>query len=479
MSLIDSPPNLLPPEGPLATPRHQIVRRVLRSFRAVIIIAAVVFIVLAWTTRSSDPNPIVALRRSATVRTVLSLLRSPSGALTGERADRVNVLLLGMGGAGHDGPLLTDTILLASIRPSTGQAALISIPRDLLIPLPDGTAQKANAINAYGERSPGTGADALRNALARVLDIEVPYYVRIDFSGFVGLIDELGGVKIDVERTIDDPRYPVPGMEEAEPYEARFTRLIIPAGTQLFDGAQALRYVRSRHAAGIEGSDFARARRQQRLILALRDRILSSATLTNPQRLLALSAAWRDHISTNLDPPEILRIAKIAEQTDGSTTVTHLVLDDGPDGELTAAIRDGAYILEPRDGSFARIQEVVHLALTGTAVTPSNPPPPELRVTVWNGTTTAGLAAQTAEMIERTGITVTTIQNAPSRDVKKTMIYRRPNINEALISKLQTILDADVSTAFPMMPELAAQPPDILIILGTSSVARLQSKNES
>ncbi|MDO8598623.1 MAG: LCP family protein, partial [bacterium] len=255
MAVIE-PTNLLPSDIPTpatSAARGRIARRVLRIFRTTLIVAIVAFAVLSWTTRSSNPNIIRALGESATVRSVLSLLRSPSLALQGEREDRITVLLLGMGGEGHEGPLLTDTILIASVQPSTRHATLISIPRDLLIPTADGTREKVNAINAYAEARRGDGAATLRDALERTLALRIPYYVRVDFRGFVGLIEAIDGIDVDVERTLDDPQYPVTGMENA-PWADRFERLVIPAGQQHFTGALALKYVRSRHALGIEGS---------------------------------------------------------------------------------------------------------------------------------------------------------------------------------------------------------------------------------
>lgn len=466
------PPNLLPNGTATASEQPPIARRLLarslRIARAIVITAGVAFIVLAWTTRSSNPNTIRALRDSVAVRSIVSLLRGSSSGLIGEHDDRVNVLLLGIGGIGHDGPLLTDTMIIASIQPSTRRTALISIPRDLAISVADGTIEKANAINALAEsRERGSGGRATREALERVLGITIPYHIRVDFSGFAGLIDELGGVDVDVERTLDDPQYPIEGKEDA-PWEERFERLVIPAGRQYMDGALALKYVRSRHAIGIEGSDFARGRRQQRLLLAVRDRALATATIVNPRRVLALLDAWQQHIDTNLAPPELYQLSTIGLGVN-DTALTHVVFTDAPDGELLASHEHGMYVLQPRDGTFDHIRGIVAHVFNAAAATPTVVTQP-VSIEIWNGTTIAGLAAKTATTLEREGFIVRSVRNAPTQNVSQSIIYYRPTLPSETIARIRALIPAETSTAFPTI--IDTSPPDILIVLGASALAK-------
>lgn len=236
---------------------------------------------------------------------------SSSKKLQGERGDRINILLLGIGGNKHEGPLLTDTIILASYQPSTKRIALFSFPRDLLLPLESGGWQRLNSIYAFAEaKQKNTGGPALASALNANLDITIPYYGRIDFNGLREAIDLLAGVDIDVENTIDDPFYPIPGQENAEPIEARYERLYIEKGKQHMNGELALKYARSRHSIGIEGSDFSRLERQQKLLLAMREKILSYSTLLNPQKIQLLLNAYSNHFQTNLQPLEIVRLGR-------------------------------------------------------------------------------------------------------------------------------------------------------------------------
>lgn len=461
------PPNLVvsnPP--PAAGSGRRIVRRVVRAVTAVAISGVVLLLVLAWTTRSSNPNIVRAVRESAAIRSVLTLLRSPRATLAGEREDRIDVLLLGMGGPGHEGPLLTDTIILATIQPSTRRVVLTSIPRDLLIPLPDGRFVKANAVYALAEANEaGSGGAMTRATMHAMVGRPIAYHVRIDFSGFAGLIDALGGIDLDVERTIDDPQYPIAGRESA-PWSERFERLVIPAGRQHVDGALALKYVRSRHALGREGSDFARAARQQRLLLALRDRIRTAGALTNPRNLLALASAWRMHLDTNLSPPELGRLATIADHGDLSTT--RVVLTDGPDDLLVARLRGGAYVLEPKEGTYDGIRDRIDRAIRDVREA-SDASVRAITVQVWNATTIPGLAARTAELLRSDGFTITAIRNAPIRDLDRTVVYHRPTAPPERVDRVRTLLQADTSTAFPAFVDPDQTETDLLILLGATT----------
>ena len=190
---------------------------------------------------------------------IAGLAESSEKMLRGEDQDRINILLLGMGGKKHEGGYLTDTIILASLKPSTKQVALLSIPRDLNIAVEGMGWQKINSINAFAERKKeGSGGEAVSQALSDVLNIPIHYYVRVDFEGFVNIVDILGGLEIDVENTLEDFHYPIAGQENNEDYYSRFEHLYIEKGLQKMDGTLALKYARSRYASGIEGSDFAK-----------------------------------------------------------------------------------------------------------------------------------------------------------------------------------------------------------------------------
>ncbi|MBN1585270.1 LCP family protein [Candidatus Uhrbacteria bacterium] len=407
----------------------------------------------------------------------MHLIASPDRRLLGEAEDRINILLLGMGGKGHDGPMLTDTIIVASIRPSDSRVAMLSIPRDLLAPIEGRGWQKINAANAYGESAEeGSGADLARTTVEGLLGMEIPYHVRIDFSGFRKIIDDLGGVEIDVERDFTDYSYPT----DSHGYQAVSFR----KGTQLMDGETALKYSRSRHGNNGEGSDFSRAKRQQKVLLALKDQLLTLKFLRNPATVSSLLSDVRDNFRTNLQLGEILRLAKIGRAVDPGQIV-HKVIGDGPDSPLMSASVNGAYVLVPRNsdwnglrqlalGLFGETSDIVAAPKTATETAKNDDPPEavqpsEIRLEILNGTTRTGLAANTAKTLETLGYRIHDIGNASNQARSRTAIQdltggKMAGNIEDLAKRLGT---ADPEISVSPAPSGTGKPSaDILIILG-------------
>lgn len=222
---------------------------------------------------------------------------------------RTNILLLGVAGGDHAGSDLTDTIIFTSIRHSDGKVNLISIPRDVWV---DSMKAKINTAYFYGEQKRmGGGFVLVKAAVSEIIDQPVHFVAMINFTNFENVIDALGGVTIEVERTIDDYFYPIPGRENdlcnGDPeYLCRYEHLHFDAGTVHMDGKTALKYVRSRQSVGDEGNDFARSARQEKLLLALKDQLLSQKTITNIKGLnqlyQSLSSAIESDVTADLYP---------------------------------------------------------------------------------------------------------------------------------------------------------------------------------
>jgi LCP family protein required for cell wall assembly len=347
--------------------------------------------------------------------------------LNGETDDRINILLLGIGGTGHDGAYLTDTIMLVSLKPSTKQISLISIPRDLVTPVSNW--EKINSIDAYAEqKNPGSGGAATAQAISQLLQIPIQYYVRADFQGFINIINELGGIQVNVENTLDDYSYPILGQEDNSDYYSRFEHLHVDKGLQTMDGELALKYARSRHALGSEGSDFARARRQQLVLEAVKAKLLSAQTLLNPVMISKLVGEINKNISTNLSSWEILRIWELFKDVDHSQIINK-VFSDAPDGLLIAGRgQDGAYILTPRSGNFTEMRNFVSNIFGNNTTTPEVIAKPitisdHASVLVLNGTWISGLASKTTVFLEQAKFDVTKIANAPTRNYTNTIVY--------------------------------------------------------
>lgn len=270
--------------------------------------------------------------------------------LNGESDDRINLLLLGIGGPGHEGPLLTDTIIVASLKPSSGQVALISIPRDLAVDIPRYGVRKLNNANAFGQdmQYPGGGELLTADIVARVTGLTIHYFGRIDFSGFTKIVDDLGSITLTVERSFVDREYPTEDFG--------YQTIAFTADSQTMDGATALKFVRSRHGNNGEGSDFARSRRQQLVLQALQDKIFSLGTIVNPVRIGNVLSSLGTHTRTNMEVWQLLRLAKLLRNVNAAAVTSH-VIDSSPGGLLNVATGiDGAFLLVPKDPSFAAVQ---------------------------------------------------------------------------------------------------------------------------
>lgn len=291
---------------------------------------------------------------------IKSLVIGKDNKLRGETSNRINILLLGNGGEGHDGAYLTDTIIILSIVPSSKEAAMVSIPRDLYVPIGNFGWNKINHAMAFGMTGgESEGEKLMARTVNQVFDIPVHYYVRVDFEAFKKIVDIAGGIDVYVDNTIIDYRYPAAGKEDAENYNERFEGLVVEKGQRHMDGELALKYIRTRHALGAEGNDFARARRQQKVISALKKKFLSLEFLVQPQKILQIMGILQEHMDTNMEIGEIMSLAKIAKDIDASE-ITTKVLTTGKDGPLYSTTGPGgAYILRTDSGDFSEISQIV------------------------------------------------------------------------------------------------------------------------
>jgi anionic cell wall polymer biosynthesis LytR-Cps2A-Psr (LCP) family protein len=197
--------NLLESETPRSRRNKQVVRKakLVISPLTLAIIFAASFVLGRVSLTEAASFAMAGLNKVPILSHMSHLISSPDRQLIGEAEDRINVLLIGMGGEGHDGPFLTDTLIVGSIKPSDGSVAMLSIPRDLLVPVPDYGWRKINAVNAFGElEAGGRGGDLTRKTVENLLGIDIPYYVRIDFAGFKSIIDDVGGIDVYVERDL-------------------------------------------------------------------------------------------------------------------------------------------------------------------------------------------------------------------------------------------------------------------------------------
>ncbi len=327
-------------------------------------------------------------------------------SLRGEGDGRINILFMGMGGENHPGGQLTDSIMVVSIDPENKTMAMLSIPRDLYVPVPNTKySKKINEIYKTGEdRRKGSGGEFAKETIGKILDLPIHYYVTVDFYGFKKLIDSVGGVDINVEKALYDPYYPASDMKGYEP-------LKIKAGDQHMNGEMALKYARSRETS----SDFDRASRQQKVIEALSHKMLTAGYLANPKKIYDLVNILSEHVRTDFSTDEVSAMAKLAREIDYSKTVSK-VLSNGTDGELVSDSSNGTYTLAPRSGNWQEIQRIAHEIFTDP-----NLKKEDAKIEVVNCTKTSGLAAKLSDILRSYNYNVVSTINGTA--AAKTVIY--------------------------------------------------------
>jgi len=212
-----------------------------------------------------------------------------------------NALLVGLDSRGEGSGLQnTDTIILLSYNHETDNTVLLSIPRDFFVKVPSQNRYtKINAIYSIGERQePGNGLNKLQETVEDLTNTEIQYHAMVDLVAFTKLIDKVGGITVDVENSFTDHKYPVEGeIHSTNQAQGRYMTVSFEEGEQVMDGERALKFVRSRKSLdNQEGSDFARAKRQQRVLIALKEKLLSSEGLLNPRIAFDVLNILEDHI---------------------------------------------------------------------------------------------------------------------------------------------------------------------------------------
>ena len=329
------PPEKRPPRRPVPSARRIVPRLVLAAF-ALLLLALVVRGLIFVTVISTEP-----------------VYGAHYWPFTGQR--QANVLVLGYGGEGHEGRNLTDSLVLLSTDLGDRSTAQVSVPRDLWVQIPpdSGRYAKLNTAYDYGYRTGGEsiveGGRMATTKVGQVTGLPVDRWVTIDFRGFRALVDALGGVDIEVERAFSAD-YPANDDPTIDP---SWTRVSFVAGRQRMDGETAIRYARARVNTDVaeEGSDFARAQRQQKLLRAIGARLKSPASWW---RAFGVLDALQPALRTNLAPLDML-VLFLRADPGGSARI---VLDDGNVLEHSVSA-DGQAILLPRGGDYGLLARYI------------------------------------------------------------------------------------------------------------------------
>lgn len=374
-----------------------------------------------------------------------------------ERLERVNILVLGVDQRpGQKGATRTDTMILLTVDPATKTAGMMSIPRDLWVRIPGYNIEnKITTAHYYGEKQgyPGGGPALAMKTVEKEFGVRPHYYVKVNFVGFEKMIDLIGGIYIDVEKPINDPKYP--------DHNYGFDPLYIPAGYQHFGGEMALKYARTRHG----DSDFGRMRRQQQVIEAVVRRVLDTDQLdTLIPNAPALWQSFQDTVETDMPLDLMLKLAPLAREIK-LDEVQKLVID----GSMTQSFRaeNGAAALLPlREKIRPAIESMFHTppaADTTPLETLSGVVAENAGIVIRNGTPTGSLANRTSKYLEAQGFRIISYGIADRMDYPRTII-RDYTGNPTTVRQLQYLFNlADDQIEY--VPNANSQI-DVIIILG-------------
>jgi len=339
-------------------------------------------------------------------------------SLRTDNTGHTNILLAGTGGQGHDGGDLTDTIMVASIDYTNKMVSMLSIPRDLYVKSSKlDTGERINLIYYLGKQkfNSKAGMEELKEIVSGIAGIQIDYFAKVDFEGFEKIVDSLGGVDLLVEKALYDPYYPLGET-------TRYQTFSIKAGMQHLDGKTALKYARSRKTT----SDFDRAKRQQDLISAIKEKALSLNVLTDPGKIQALYGSLQDSIETNFTVDEIIELGRVGKDF-GKESVISNVLSDNPyqcGGYLYTPAREffgGAFVLLPAGKNYDSVHEMTEMIFQHAPVVKEQSP-----IQILNGTKTGNLAGEVSDYLTRICMNIVKVGNAVTKDLTASTIYYQP-----------------------------------------------------
>lgn len=376
--------------------------------------------------------------------------------------DRITVLLLGIDErAQESGPWRTDTMMLLTIDPLTKQAGVLSIPRDLWVPIPGYSDGRINTAHFLGDLygHVGGGPALARETVEYNLGVPIHYHMRVNFQGFVSMVDLIGGVDIYVEETLNDPTYP--------DYNYGYDPFYIEAGWHHIDGETTLKYARTRYGS----SDFERANRQQQVLLAILNRVTSAELLPDLARNASKIYDTIDtSMQTDMALDQMLSLANLAMEVDRSQ-IRFGVIGNACTQSWTTP--DGAQVEVPLRDCMREVRDYVFFedqptAVPGDAQQPVAPnataiPPEVATVSVLNGTAQGGLAGITAEHFKASGLDVPNVGNADRQDYATSLVImnRDKPVTAARLAELMQLPASAIT--YGSDPNAAY---DIVVVLG-------------
>jgi LCP family protein required for cell wall assembly len=437
----------------------------------------VFFAFLIGVVGSSDPG------QQAAKNVVKSGIFALGAELPKDSNGHTNILLLGSGGGeahAGKGHKLTDSIMIASLDFDGRSVVMLSLPRDFYVET-EHVRGRINEIirdeskyilnNKIKTQTPNKdqlktlsgqerleflwkmealademATDILKEKIKEIFQIEIHRTARIDFRGFEKLIDAIGGIEVEVEKTIDDPTYP--------DFDWGFDPFYLEAGVHSLDGSTALKYARSRHGT----SDFDRAKRQQKVLSAIKEKMTSLRTLTNFSRLEDIFLVVQENYISDITWNEIIELAKFADKLPKDRISTFVLNDDPtkPGGFLVTPSRElygGAFVLVPflnlESDKYAQIRAFVQIIIAHRFLNQEDFTPIHIR----NGTSRRGLAGLLQIHLERYGFRIADVDNTENSESVTRIQYPNTPADEAAADLLSRFFSAEIIPMDPALPD--------------------------
>lgn len=367
--------------------------------------------------------------------------------------ERLNVLLVGADQRPGQGSFNTDTLIVVSVDPKTGEVAMFQVPRDMAdVPVPPNArsvwgsvyrgkingwfVQNRNRDDLWpGKTAQARGFNALKAILGELYGLDIRYWVMVNFEGFRKAVNTLGGVMVNVQIPVYESTYPAPG--------GGLQRVYIPAGPQHMTGWEALVYARSRHRAG--AGDFDRGRRQQRILLSLREQLNAQAVLANlPELLQTIGKS----VKTDIPRGELPKLLSLADGIDTKNVRSYVFSPSYYATEFANSNR--GYIITP---NVARIRRAVKDAFAVSAdelALRERLGAEGARVWVLDGSGRNGMSTQIAEYLAYHGLEASAPVRAETepRSKTKVVVYNGAETEMTeTVKYLEEVLGVTVTTA--------------------------------
>jgi LCP family protein required for cell wall assembly len=400
-----------------------------------------------------------------------------STKLKGEEDGRVNLLLAGTSedDPGHDGAMLTDSIMVVSIDTVNKNAFMISIPRDLWVDYQTkecsvGYQGKINAVYTCGEQVefkkegyPDGGIGLLSKVVETNFGIPIHYYAKINYTAFRDAVNAVGG--IDITLKTNDPRGI---LDRIFDWECKYQcyKVKYPNGPLHLNGDQALALARARGDIAPTygtGNDFGRTERQRQMLIALKDKTLSAGILTNPAKIGGLLDAAGDNVNTNFQTNELRRLYEIGKDIKSHNIKSIGLTDDNVNLVETFTAYNGASAVRPTAGTndFSEIKNFIKKLISSDPIVRES-----ASVVVLNASGVAGEAQRRADLLEAKGINIEDVGNSAAHEGNKVI-----NINKNSKTHTQKLLEQEFQTTTVTTQDLVLQysklyQADFVVIIG-------------